>query len=769
YATSVISVGKNVVYGNVLDGASALNGLKLDKSAGAVSLPDDVSDISDEFLLINDQNGTAVAIIYAKNIVWDENGDNISGSELYGLFFDGENWGSPVAIHTSSVYACKNRYISSYSAVLSNNQLLLNVSYVDEYGMPVSTVTDYYELTSNCSLDHYETSYVNQSLDITITNNGAKPTGIYAIVDGTQIPLTATLASGTTGNYSVDLSQYQGTVLISLYDSTTDTMIGAPITVSLNYSDLSPYVKQLLLGSRNKLLFAIKNTGNLKDSGNLYVAVGNYTAENIKAAASVFSLGEISPGQTIYLEIPLENGIVIDENTIISIYTESLNGVEKGDAADNNLIHITAKEFSSEVSSYEPEIGLHSAKYDKKDKHDIEISYYCSADDSIKEIKCNDSLLLAGSDYEISDHKLLIKTSYLDNLAAGKYTFNVEFTGDRTETVTITIIEYFIVRWENSDGSLILETEVAEGTLPYCDVEPEKNSTDEFDYVFAGWDIDGDGKANPLVPTLKNEVYTAVWYEIAREYQITWRFTVDDGEFSITESYAYGKTPKYNGTIYAPCGKLFVGWDNEIQPTEGDRTYSAIYKKETTGVGVISTSDFRVAPGIDFNTTLSIQGTDIKNTIIKITFDHEIATLKSITLPEQVKLVEQGEDYLTIEVLSAEDNAKVSVADITFSASEGITTGNYAFLNATSDDLIESDFQEVNIYDTGDLNGDGKVNTRDLAMLRQYVVGMIVLDDAQLAYANVYKDFDENNKPKVNTRDIGILQQFIVGLVDKID
>ena len=768
YVTSVVSVGKNIVYGNVIDSTNALTGLKLDKSAGIISLPKDISDISDEFLLIEDQNGTPTAIIYNKNITWEENGDTVSGSELYGMFFDGENWGSPVAIRTSSIYAHKDQYISSYSAVLSNNQLLINVSYVDKCGAPVSTVTDYYQLSSGCSLDYYETSYVNRSVDITITNNGAVPTGIYAVVNGNKILLTTRLASGSTGKYFVDISQYQGDISISLYESLTGALIGDPITVSLTCSDLSPFVKQLLLGSQNKLLFAIKNTGSLKDAGNLYIAVGNYTAENIKETASVFSIGEISPGQTIYLEIPLDSNIVIDDNAVISIYVESINGLEKGDATSNNLMYITAKAFAAEVSSYEPEIGVYSAKYDKNNKHDIEISYYCSADNSIESVKCNDNLLLIGEDYEMSNNMLVIKTDYLDSLLAGKYTFAVKFAGGHTETISITVVEYFTVRWENDDGSLILEKEASEGTIPSCSIKPQKNSTDEFDYTFVGWDINGDGKVDPIAPMSANATYKAVWLEKAREYLITWKFTVDDGEFSITEKYEYGKTPKYNGTMYAPSGKQFVQWDNEIQPIRGDQTYSAIYKKVIAGVGILSTSDFRVAPGADFNTTISIQGTDIKNTIINITFDNEIACLESIALPEHVRLIEQGDDYITIEILSAEDNVKVPVANIKFAANANITTGNYTFLSLSSEDLIESDFQKVKIYDVGDLNGDGKVNTRDLAMLRQYVVGMIMLDDAQLVYANIYKDFDANNNPKVNTRDIGILQQYIVGLVEKI-
>ena len=274
---------------------------------------------------------------------------SFSDNGLYGLFFDGQNWGAPVAIRTDYVHACKNCYISSYDAVLFGNQLLVYVSYVDECGAPVSMVTDYYQLNPVCILDSYEVSYVNQSVDITVTNNGAVPTAeIYAVVNGNKIPLTASLASGTSETFFVDLSQYYEDISISLYESSVNTQIGDAITVDLTYADLKPFVKQLLLGTQNKLLFAIKNAGNLKGIGNLYIAVGNYTAEDIKGAASVFPIGEVSVGQTVYLEVPLDDKIVVDENTVISIYVETLCDVEKGDAAENNLLHITAKAFSGD-------------------------------------------------------------------------------------------------------------------------------------------------------------------------------------------------------------------------------------------------------------------------------------------------------------------------------------------------------------------------------------------------------------------------------------
>lgn len=68
-------------------------------------------------------------------------------------------------------------------------------------------------------------------------------------------------------------------------------------------------------------------------------------------------------------------------------------------------------------------------------------------------------------------------------------------------------------------------------------------------------------------------------------------------------------------------------------------------------------------------------------------------------------------------------------------------------------------------YDIGDINGDGTVNTRDLAILKQYVVGQIVLTEEQILRCNVFEDYNSDGSAKINTRDIALLQQYIVGIV----
>ena len=80
---------------------------------------------------------------------------------------------------------------------------------------------------------------------------------------------------------------------------------------------------------------------------------------------------------------------------------------------------------------------------------------------------------------------------------------------------------------------------------------------------------------------------------------------------------------------------------------------------------------------------------------------------------------------------------------------------------------VMGDMQYNAIYTTealvGDVNGDGVINTRDVAMLRQYVVGVVELTYEQLLRCNVYEDYDADGLPQINTRDVAILQQYVVG------
>ena len=63
-------------------------------------------------------------------------------------------------------------------------------------------------------------------------------------------------------------------------------------------------------------------------------------------------------------------------------------------------------------------------------------------------------------------------------------------------------------------------------------------------------------------------------------------------------------------------------------------------------------------------------------------------------------------------------------------------------------------------YAMGDANMDGNVNTRDVVLIKQSIVGMTTLTDEQKLYADVYDD----GTGTINTRDVVLILQHIVGM-----
>ncbi len=61
-------------------------------------------------------------------------------------------------------------------------------------------------------------------------------------------------------------------------------------------------------------------------------------------------------------------------------------------------------------------------------------------------------------------------------------------------------------------------------------------------------------------------------------------------------------------------------------------------------------------------------------------------------------------------------------------------------------------------YSMGDANLDGNVNTRDVVLIKQSIVGLAELTDKQKVFADVYAD------GQINTRDVVLIQQYIVGM-----
>jgi hypothetical protein len=106
--------------------------------------------------------------------------------------------------------------------------------------------------------------------------------------------------------------------------------------------------------------------------------------------------------------------------------------------------------------------------------------------------------------------------------------------------------------------------------------------------------------------------------------------------------------------------------------------------------------------------------------------------------------------------------------DLNFKTFEYLNTGSYTLLSVDENSKPLCEFTDLAIYQMGDVNMDGGINSRDVLMIKQFVVKMIELTDVQKVYANVYVDTDKDGNPQVSSRDAVLIQQYVVKMPVKL-
>ena len=136
---------------------------------------------------------------------------------------------------------------------------------------------------------------------------------------------------------------------------------------------------------------------------------------------------------------------------------------------------------------------------------------------------------------------------------------------------------------------------------------------------------------------------------------------------------------------------------------------------------------------------------------------------------------ENGRIYIWYS--SIENQSKsVNVVDLTFHVVSDLAPGDYDFISLDSKESnnasslsengsstnykLKSSFSDMNIYQYGDADLNGKIQAIDVSYIKQYVVKLRTMSELSKKFANAYLDFEEDGKtPKINTRDAGIIQQ----------
>ncbi len=584
---------------------SGLKYIDLANAENVNDLPADTSMLTDMHKILYNEHGENRAILYVQNKVWDENGESVDGATIYAIFCENGVWGAPVEITTSKIYPVAGRYITSFDAVWMEGEIMLSVEYVSNQlgnqevvNAVTSSETDIYALSSDPAVQEAVVDYENQILILNVINDGALSTEIYAVINESGRTLVCSdLISGNSKLCEIDISGYGTSVRIQLFDARNDREIYSS-EIDLNYSDLQPFVKQLLLGTtQNTLLVAVRNNGIAVGNGVLHIAVGNYSAdalgenyiEILKNDSITREVENLGSGKIVYFEIPLSEQMEVDENTIVTVYVEPVGSLEKGNSEENNLLYTTLQSFTSIVeddgTSYAPVVDAFEVTYDSKTPKDISFGYSCSMTNALQSVSVDGLLLEEGVQYSISDGTITLYRMYLDTIPApaspdDSHKIVVEFSDGSEFEIQLNIVEYYTVTWLNGDGSILQEqSAVSKGAVPTCSLTPTKvSNTEGMVYSFIGWDSNGDNVVDKIGKVSGDVVYTPVWSVQNDMYTVTWILSDGEKTYEIEEIYPYSTIPQYKGKIIVPAEQEFLKWNKEMIAVTGDVTYEAVYE-----------------------------------------------------------------------------------------------------------------------------------------------------------------------------------------------
>ena len=156
----------------------------------------------------------------------------------------------------------------------------------------------------------------------------------------------------------------------------------------------------------------------------------------------------------------------------------------------------------------------------------------------------------------------------------------------------------YVVTFVDEDGETVLQKREYEyGAMPsFTGTKPQKSPTEQYSYVFSGWD-------KSISRVTADAVYTAVYTETERRYTITFV----DNDFSVisTSEYPYGTLPSIANPAKSATAQFsyeFEGWKPAISEVSGNATYQAEYAATVNQYEVV----FNNADGTELQrTTLS--------------------------------------------------------------------------------------------------------------------------------------------------------------------
>ena len=193
------------------------------------------------------------------------------------------------------------------------------------------------------------------------------------------------------------------------------------------------------------------------------------------------------------------------------------------------------------------------------------------------------STLIKNNSYMLLNGEWVLSSQYeqtFDNDAQAKLRRKIEGSWNNGELLSYADERYFyncddhyyIVRFVNYDGSLLVSSDVLQGDMPvYTGDIPVKPADAQYTYTFAGWD-------KAIVPADGHTTYVATFSSTKNKYTITW--LNEDGSQIDQTMVEYGAIPTHADPTKANTAEYtytFAGWDKTPVAVTGEATYKATF------------------------------------------------------------------------------------------------------------------------------------------------------------------------------------------------
>ena len=731
----------------------------------AMLLSETIDALSNGYQVLEDATGNIKSILYIAN------GEKCSN--VYAIFCDGNSFGSPVKL-TDYV---ENFYVQSFSAVDFGDKMRISalVSEVIPDGSESGYSTEYQhdekyvdyptgysvgEITFDCDAVEADKEV---TLTIPIVNGAYRTLSLNAVavsVDNGEIGVTKS------GFYDEEGKEIEGNAVLpgqSAYlrikfnpgkarENEYNVTVGESSKgVKLWYSDFVVFGKQVLIGEKDALIVNVTNKGHLQGK---YTVTARYNDVDLITAKEI----ALEPGESQYLEILLDKERLHTNSCIVTVNVAADNEYYTA----NNTLFVNVSLGSDDGSATR-----------HKFENRTDIKYLVSAANCqspaiyYKSCSCGEKGTETFEDGEKDSES---------HVNFGDWRIETEPTcnepGVRKHTCACGKIESEIIpaTGEHTPAEAVRENEVA----PTCD------KAGSYEKVVCcskcGAEISRETVAIPSTGV-------HIPADAVRENEVA--PTCD-------------KAGSYEEVIYcSECGveisrrRLEVlgtghAWDDGVvtlAPTyeaEGIRTYTCANCNATRTESIPKLVAQDVAQFV-ISTVRGKAGNTVKVTValannpgivalrVKIAYDTDVLTLTAYETALEAAsfgpLANMPFSVSWADSLNGNVSDDFILVTLTFRIKDGAAVGKSAItLTYDPEDVFNSDWQDVEFkvtaggvevveYVPGDINGDGKINMKDLVLLQQYLNDWAVTLDDLAA--------DVNRDGKLNMKDVILLQQYL--------